>query len=290
VGGTYDNIHYGPGQVLTWSQDIHSWGVATFTPIQPLSFTLKGGNALRKVSSFDAGALPPNESPLIRMYNYAPRDRVFYSMTGAWNATDKLTWSLEGSIAKDDYRNSPLGLQAVHEQRGSTSLTYTASENLSAYIEGGYQRLSNLQSGSSGSTLLTPWLAQDEQRTWNLGVGGRWVPQERWTLSIDYLLSPSYDNIETTAFTTSQAFPENWTKLDIARLDVAYRWTPDLQVHFRYSHEAYNSRDWWLSGVGPQTLPNLLAQGITPQQANANLFAVTVRYQFGRDHTATKTP
>ena len=57
---------------------------------------------------------------MIREYDYAPRDRVFYSLTGAWTATSTLTWSVEGSIAKDDYRSSPLGLQSVHEQRGST--------------------------------------------------------------------------------------------------------------------------------------------------------------------------
>lgn len=290
VGGKLDNIHYGPGQVLSWTQDAQSWGQATFTPIESLNFTLKGGNALRKVSSFDAAALPPTENPLIRMYNYAPRDRVFYSMSGAWNATEKLTWSLEGSVAKDDYRNSPLGLQAVHEQRGSTALTFTPSETLSAFIDGGYQRLSNLQSGSTGSTLLTPWLAADDQRYWNLGVGGRWVPQERWTLSLDYLLAPSYDNIQTTALGEPQAFPENWTKLNIARLDAAYRWTSALEVHFRYTYETYNSSDWWLNGVGPQTLPNLLALGISPQQDHVNMFALTVRYQFGRDHAASKTP
>jgi MtrB/PioB family decaheme-associated outer membrane protein len=291
VGGTFDNIHYGPGQVVTWTQDAQSWGVATFTPTQALSFTLKGGNALRKVSSFDAAALPPGENPLIRMYNYAPRDRVFYSLTGAWNATDKLTWSLEGTVDKDDYRNSPLGLQAVHEQRGSTALTWTPTETLSAFIDGGYQRLSALQSGSTGSTLLPPWLAQDNQRYWNLGLGARWVPQERWTLSLDYLLAPSYDNTETTAVGSAQAFPENWTKLNIARLDAAYRWTSALQVHFRYTYETYNSSDWWLNGVGPQTLPNLLALGINPQQDHVNLFALTVRYQFGRnDAAASKTP
>jgi MtrB/PioB family decaheme-associated outer membrane protein len=292
VGGTLDDIHYGPGQVVTWTQDAQSWGVATFTPIEALSFTFKGGNALRKVSAFDAAALPPNENPLIRMYNYAPRDRVFYSLTGAWNVTDKLTWSLEGAVNKDDYRNSPLGLQAVHEERGSTALTWTPSESLSAFIDGGYQHLSNLQSGSTGATTLPPWLAQDNQRNWNLGIGGRWVPQERWTLSADYLLAPSYDNTEVTALAPPQAFPQNWTKLNIARLDAAYRWTSALQVHFQYLYETYNSSDWWLNGVGPQTLPNLLALGIKPQQDHVNLFSLTVRYQFGRDDAAaaSKTP
>ena len=74
---------------------------------------------------------------MIRQYNYAPRDRVFSTLTGAWTATTTITWSVEGSIFKDDYRSSPLGLHSVHEWRISSTLTWTPSDTLSAYIEGG---------------------------------------------------------------------------------------------------------------------------------------------------------
>jgi hypothetical protein len=209
---------------------------------------------------------------------------VFYTLTGAWTVTPTLTWSVEGSIAKDDYRSSPLGLQSVHEQRGSTNFTWTPRDTLSAYIEGGYERLFNLQSGYSGPDTI-PWLAGDAQRFWNLSAGGRWVPQERWTLSLDYLLAPSYDNTDTTAGGLQQAFPQNWTKLDSTRLDLAYRWTSAMQIHVRYVRETYSSNDWALDGVGPSSVPNLLALGVPPFGDNVNLFALTVRYQFGRDGT-----
>jgi MtrB/PioB family decaheme-associated outer membrane protein len=289
VGGKLDDIHYGPGQVVTWTQNAESWGRATISPIASLSFTLKGGDGLRKASSFDAAALPPEENPLIREYDYAPRDRVFYSFTAAWSATATLTWSAEAFIARDDYRSSPLGLQGVHEERGSTSLTWTPRDTLSAHIDGGYERLFNLQSGYTGPD-TTPWLAADSERFWNLGVGGRWVPQERWTLSLDYLLSPSYDSTDTTAGGLQQAFPQYWTKLDSTRLDLAYRFTSPMQIHFRYIRETYNSSDWALNGVGPSTVPNLLALGIQPLRDNVNLFAVTVRYQFGRASAPQPAP
>ena len=281
VGGKLDDVHYGPGQVVTWTQNAESWGRATIAPLASLSFTLKGGDGLRKASSFDSAALPPEENPLVREYDYAPRDRLFYSLTAAWNATSTLTWSAEGFMARDDYRSSPLGLQAVHEERGTTSLTWTPRDTLSAHIDGGYERLFNLQNGFTGLD-TAPWLAADSERFWNVAVGGRWIPQERWVLSLDYLLSPSYDSMDTTAGGAQQAFPQNWTKLDATRLDCAYRFTSALQIHFRYTRETYNSSDWGLNGVGPSTLPNLLALGIRPWQDNVNLFAVTVRYQFGR--------
>jgi MtrB/PioB family decaheme-associated outer membrane protein len=289
VGGKLDDTHYGPGQVVTWTQNAESWGRAMITPIAPLSFTLKIGNGLRKTSSFNTAALPPDENPLIWEYNYAPRDRVFSTLTGAWTATSTLTWSVEGSIAKDDYRQSPLGLQSVHEYRGSTTLTWTPRDTLSAYVEGGYERLFNLQNGYSGLDSL-PWLVADTERYWNLGVGGRWTPQERWTLSLDYLLAPSYDNTDTTpAIGLQQSFPQNWTRLDSTRLDLVYRATPAMQIHFHYTRETYNSSDWALNGVGPSTLPNLLAMGIQPYRDNVNLFAITMRYQFGRDNAAPKS-
>jgi MtrB/PioB family decaheme-associated outer membrane protein len=288
VGGKLDDIHYGPGQVVTWTQNAESWGRGTITPIASLSFTLKIGNGLRKASSFDAAALPPGENPLIRESDYAPRDRVFSSVTGAWTATSTLTWSVEGFLAKDDYRSSPLGLQAVHEQRGSSTLTWTPRETLSAYLNAGYERLFNLQNGYTGLD-TPPWLAADTERFWRMDVGARWVPQERWTLTLDYLIAPSYEDTDSSVGGLTQAFPQSWTKLDSTRLEVGYQWTPALQLHFRYTRETYNSNDWALAGVGPATVPNLLALGVQPYRDNVNLFGLTVRYQFGRGGTTVQT-
>jgi MtrB/PioB family decaheme-associated outer membrane protein len=288
VGGKLDEIHYGPGQVVNWTQDAQSWGRATITPVAPLSLTVKYGDALRKASSFDAAALPAGENPLIREYNYAPRDRVFSSLTGAWSITPTITWSIEGSLAKDDYRSSPLGLQGTHEQRLSSTLTWSPEDTLSAYLDAGYERLFNLQNGSTGDN-TTPWLAADTDRFWNVGVGGRWIPQVRWTVTADYLVSPSYDNNESILGGTQQVFPQNWTKLASTRLGVGYQWTAATQIHFRYVREQYHSSDWPLNGLGPATVPNLLAFGVQPYRDSVNTFSLTVRYEFGRDATTART-
>jgi hypothetical protein len=157
---------------------------------------------------------------------------------------------------------------------------------LSAYVDAGYERLFNLQNGSTGDT-TTPWLAADTDRFWNAGVGGRWVPQARWTVTLDYLLAPSYDNNESIVGGTQQAFPQNWTKLDSTRLGVGYQWTAATQIRFRYIREQYNSSDWSLNGVGPATVPNLLALGVQPYRDSVNAFSLTVRYEFGRDNASS---
>jgi MtrB/PioB family decaheme-associated outer membrane protein len=289
VGGQFLDVRYSPGQAFTHTQDVESWGRATISPIENLSFTFKYGDGLRKASALDLAALPAGENPLVLDYNYAPRDRVFYTLTSSWVVTPTITWALEGYLAKDDYRSSPLGLQASHEQRASTIFTWTPRESLSAYADAGYQRLYTGQNGATDAT-TAPWLIYDTERYWNVSIGGQWVASQRWSLTLDYVHAPSYEDADSVLGGLAQASPQNWSKLDSARLGLTYRWTPALQLHLRYEHETYNSNDWALNGVGPSTVPNLLTLGVQPYRDNVNLIGLTVRYQFGStDGSASKS-
>ena len=281
IGGQFLEVRYSPGQAFTHTQDVESWGRLAITPIESLSFTLKYGNGLRKSSSLDSAALPVDENPLVLDYNYAPRDRVFSTFTGSWVVTPTITWALEGYLAKDDYRSSLLGLQSSHEQRGSTTLTWIPRADLSGYVDIGYQRLYSAQNGFTDAA-TAPWVISDTERYWNMSIGGQWVLSPRWGFNVDYVHAPSYADTNSVLGGLAQGFPQNWTKLDTARLGVTYRWTPALQLHLRYEHESYNSNDWVLDGVGAATVPNLLAMGIQPYRDNVNLIGITVRYQYGR--------
>jgi len=274
VGGSYDDKHYGPGQILTSSRETLGWGRAMLTPLDSLSLSIKAGGGGREVSSFNADALPTSENPLLYAYDYAPRDHSFGTVTGSWAATSTLTWTVEGSLAKDDYRLSVLGLSLVHEQRASTTLAWTPSDALSLYADAGYDYLHQLQNGAG----VALWSTADTEGFWNLSAGGHWSPQERWTLSLDYLLAPSYTDIDTTSSGLQQPFPQNWSRLQSARLDVRYQWTKALQVHLHYTREQFGSGDWALQGVGVASIPNLLSLGLQPYRDHVDLVGLTLRY------------
>jgi MtrB/PioB family decaheme-associated outer membrane protein len=279
VGGEFLHVHYAPGQVLTHTQDVESWVRASVNPISSVTVALKYGDGLRKDSPTNLEALPFGESTLVRDYNYAGRDRVFSTLTASWAASATVTWALQGALTKDDYRSSPLGLQSLHEQRYSTTLTWTPRDTLSAYLDAGYQRFFTWQNGAT-DVLSSPWMVSDAERFWNMSVGGRWVPQQRWTLTLDYLLAPSTGDTDSALGGASQSFPRNWTKLDSTRFGASYQWTPACALRFRYVRETYDSADWALAGVGPGTIPNFLAFGIDPYHDSVNLFALSLRYQF----------
>ena len=280
VGGKYLVNHYGPDQLVRDTRDTENWVRATLDPLAGLRVTLKGGNASRETTGFTVSALPLAENPLVWAYDYAPRDREFFTLTGSWQATATLTWSVEGFLANDDYRLSQLGLQSVHERRASTTLAWAPRETFSAYVDGGYQRLAMLQDGFTG-TLTAPWQVGDSEHFWNLGAGGQWVMATRWTLALDYLHAPSYSDFNTQIGGLAEPFPQNWSRLDSVRLDLRYQWTRAAQLHLRYIHEKYDSSDWAVNDVGPGTVPNLLALGVLPFAHDVNLVALTFRYQFG---------
>jgi MtrB/PioB family decaheme-associated outer membrane protein len=280
VGGKYLYTNYGPAAPVPHTHDRQGWGRATAGPFKGFTITLKGGTAARTTAGFNAAALPPAENPLIRPFNYAARDQVFYALTGSWAATSTLTWSVEGSFANDDYRLSPLGLQSMHKRSVASTLAWTPRETLSAYINGGYQRLSTLQNGNSGSDSPN-WVVSRTDRFWNVGAGGEWAIAERWKLALDYLHAPSSGDTETQLGSLSQPFPQNRTHLDTTRLDLRYKWTSSLQLHLRVIHEKYDSSDWALDDVGPNTIENLLAFGVLPYHYSVNVVGLTVRYELG---------
>lgn len=107
-------------------------------------------------------------------------------------------------------------------------------------------------------------------------------------MTLDHVLAPSYDNTDTIVGSSQQPFPQSWTKLDSTHLAVSYKWTSAMQLRFKYTREQFNSNDWSLNGVGPSTVPNLLALGAQPYRDNVNVFGLTVRYQFGADSSAKR--
>ncbi len=68
VGGSYDDKHYGPGQILTSSREMLGWGRATLTPLDSLSLTVKaGGGGTRGVLVQCRRPAGQRESPAVRI-------------------------------------------------------------------------------------------------------------------------------------------------------------------------------------------------------------------------------
>lgn len=279
AAGQFLTTEYSPDQVLRWRQDARSWGQVKVDPIPDLSFTIKAGNANTHVSGYNTLLLPLSENPLLFAYDYAPVDSNFYSFLGSWAPLDTLTWTVEGTWSDDAYRLTDLGLQQARDRKIASTVTYTPAQTVSVYLEGGYQRLSALQAGSIGDGAPL-WYVADNQGFWDAGGGGHWAIARRWDVNVDYIHSLSRGDDTTFVSGLGEPFPENRYTLDSVTVGGTYLVSDKLKVRLRYVHERYDTSDWALGGVGPATVPALLALGVEPDRYTVDMVALTAQYEF----------
>jgi MtrB/PioB family decaheme-associated outer membrane protein len=250
------------------------------TPWKSLSLTLKGGQYHREASGLDLTRLDPAENPLVRKYNLANRDRVFYEALVAWNATDKVMVSAQGKFANDAYRLSPLGLTDGRTRTFGATVTWAPTETLSLYVDGGYQKLKSKQLGQARPA-GAGWELRNDDKFWNAGLGGSWAPVPRWTVTADLGYSKSTGDTRLLVAGAPDDYPAQKTKLDSERLGVRFQATPALGLHAKVLHEKLDESTWLLDGVGPDTVRTLLSMGAEADRHDVTLVAFTFDYRFG---------
>ena len=266
-------------QVAKHTEDGRTYGRVKLTPFPTLSVTLKGGAAHREASGIDLSLLPPNENPLLSIFNLSNRERDFGELEATWAATGTVSLGVQGLMANDEYRGSTLGLLWGRERRIGATLGWTPEDTLSFYADGGYQTRETFQAGqySAGAAL---WQAEIKDTFWNAGFGGRYT-KGRWEFTADYAHAISAGDTGVGNIGALGAFPQLRTRYDNADLTVGYAATASLKIRFRYAYQNFVTDDWALDNVGPSTVANLLALGAPAPRYNVNLWSLGITYKFG---------
>jgi hypothetical protein len=169
--------------VVAKTADGRTYGRARWMPGHGLEVTLKGGFSHREATGMDLSRVLTGQDPLISIYNLSNRDRDFGEVD-ATLAGKSLGLSVQMSAANDRYGRSTLGLLTGRERRAAGTLTWTPSETLSAYLDGGYQQRNSTQAGRYDSDAPL-WSAAIRDRYTHLGVGGHWAVG-KWDYTADY--------------------------------------------------------------------------------------------------------
>ena len=69
--------------------------------------------------------------------------------------------------------------------------------------------------------------------------------------------------------------------LDSLKVDLTYEFSDRLDLLFSWWYENLDSKDWALQGIGPATLPNVLALGADPYNYSVNYVTLSASYRFG---------
>lgn len=265
------------------STEDRGWVRLRVSPLAWLSFDARFGAANRDTDPYVTplpGGAPQN--PLLRKYNLADRERDFWDFGINLSLPGNVALAFGGFDRQDDYVNSPLGLARSRDSGGTADLSWAVSEKISAYAYYGRQEISSLQYGSQ--SVGTPdWQAdsEDDFETASVGLRMRGLG-EKWNLQLDYFYLDGRGDIEMRSGAAA-AFPPLRTRSHGPTLEVEYRATPALDVIGLFRYEHFDSHDWALDGVGPDTVPAILASGARAWDYDATLVGISFRYRFGGD-------
>lgn len=273
-----------PHQEVREQAEDTGWGQLNWRPLASLDLTLRGGAANRDIDAYQASAdIMGLQNPLLRKYNLADRDRQFGELRAAVTPSNlPVSIGATVSAANDNYRGSILGLTSSRERDATVDVSWTPREQLSLFLQTGYERIDAKQTGSE--SFSTPdWAARNEDRFHTAGGGLRWLGVARktdLTLGYNYARGKGRILIERLA-QAADRLPDLETTLHSVRLDVQHHWSDTLEINCGVRYEDFHTQDWSLAGVEPATVPTLLTLGADPYDYDVTVFSLSFRYFFG---------
>ncbi|WP_455235132.1 MtrB/PioB family decaheme-associated outer membrane protein [Thiogranum longum] len=226
------------------------------------------------------------QNPRMRLYNLANRDRHGVRAYTSFYAGDRLSIGVDVEYNKDKYDDSDIGLQDSTEKRFGIDASYLFPRDVSAYASAYFEQIKTEQDNSQ-SFSNPDWLGKTEDRFYTGTVGLRY-PRIIGLLgaNVEYNYARSRGQTENDTRGLESEFPKLRSTLHQVKLAFEYPYKKSTDLKVGYLYEKYDSDDWGLEDIGPDTVPNLLSLGAKPYDYSNHVFFVGVRYRFDSRRTA----
>lgn len=244
--------------------------------------SLNYGHSRRDGTSYTpVPQISPPENPLLRKYNMADRDRDLVGVRAAATPWETITIGLDYSQAKDDYKNSPIGLTSGKEYTVGLDLSAQLTEGTSLHLYYSRQSIKSNQAGAQSFSNPPDWTADntDTVQTAGIGLKHALIP-ETMDIGADLTSSRLVGDIKVSTALNEPGFPSIKSDLDSFKLWATYKVKTDLMIRASLWQERYSSQSWAIDGVSPSTIPNVLTLGETSPQYKVNVASVSLRYRF----------
>ncbi|NJD31473.1 MAG: MtrB/PioB family decaheme-associated outer membrane protein [Gammaproteobacteria bacterium] len=282
LGGEYKELkRTGTEQEVSKERLTDGWARAEYRPTGYLGIVVRGGALERKPSgSYDVSvAQADGQNPLMRKYNMAYLYQSYGNLVANLAlGTLPLTVSASVFYADNGYDQSQIGLTSGIDRRYGVDVNWAINEKMSAYVNGGQDKIDTKQSGSSA--FASPdWRGVVDDEFMTVGVGFTTRISDRASLNLDYTYATG-DSRTTIRGVAAGNFPKVTSDLNSFKADFTYDLSERLDVVLTWWHERFDSNDWALDGIGPATLPNVLALGADPYNYSVDYVTASLRYSF----------
>ncbi len=256
------------------------WGEIAFRQWAPAQLRLKLESSEREASPYqqleDGG---PLEHPLMRKFNMADRDRDRILIELDLSPMDRLSVSLSYFTTEDDYEESIIGLQESEEQSLSVDISWSVNRDVSVYGFANSQDIdSSLSSSADLGTAL--WHASSDDRFITAGLGIQARVSRKISIGFDYVYADSEGRVSTDSGLGEAPFPVLETELRNARIHISYLASEHWGWKLLAEHETYQSEDWYVDGLGPDGIANILTMGQISPDYDVTVLRMMATYSF----------
>lgn len=230
--------------------------------------------------------------PYLRIYSVADRHRKKLSGAATYLVSEQVSLGLSGNYTIDDYRSVAVGLDESNQYSTTLDINYSTDEALTFYHFLTREQFNSEQEGFrrfSAQEALEPrdpgfaWEISNKDVIYTAGVGLDWtIIEDKWSASIDYAYSTADTTIKPKAGSNLSVaeLPDIKTKLHSFSLSSDYQMQNNLRFRFNYRYEYYQSDDFALDGIEPDTLFNVIGLGNNSPDYHANIFSLSMIYTF----------
>jgi len=285
VSGGYDRTDLDRNfqEVASQTED-SGWGKVRWRPTNYLEASFRGGASRREINAYDTDvAISLGQNPLLRKYNLAYRYREFEELTVLASLPQKpVSIGITYLYADDSYSHSELGITDGEEDRINADFSWAMSDTASFYLNAGNESIDAIQSGSE--SLNGPvWQASHKDSFANYGGGFRIAGlNEKIDLTLDYNHSDGETKILFTGQSVSpDPLPKLESTMDSLRISITYNASERMDVNLGLRYEQFETVDWALDGVQPDTIPVVLTMGADAYDYDVWVVGLGFRYRIG---------
>jgi MtrB/PioB family decaheme-associated outer membrane protein len=257
------------------------WGKVSVQVRDNLDVALKAAHSERDATGYHAvPEVVPAENPLMTKYNLADRSRDSGSIQAGYTPHERVSIGLNADYSQDNYTKSVLGLTDSRDISVNADTSVVLSDATSMHVFAGWEEINSEQVGSQAFA-TSDWFAKNEDTITSFGIGVKHqVIKDKLDVGADYALSHSTGEVSVVTGSPGAEFPDLKTDLDTVKLYADYRMKENLSLHAAYWYESYDSKDWMLDGVDPDTIPNVLGLGIDSPGYDVHAVMLSLRYRF----------
>lgn len=282
VSGGYDrtDLDRDYQEVAEQSEDT-GWGKIRWRPTAYLEASFRGGASRREIDEYNTDvAVSFGQNPLLRKYNLAYRYREFGELSLMASLPEKpVSISMTYLFADDSYTESELGITESEEARFTVDFSWAVSESTSVYLTAGNESIDAIQVGND----VADWQASHDDDFTHYGGGFRIAGKDdKLDLTLDYTRSEGETEILFAGpSTASGTLPELTSEMDSLRLSLNYRVSDRFDTNFAVRYERFETADWALDGVAPDTIPSVLTMGADAYDYDVWVAGIGFRYRIG---------